>query len=177
MCCLLQLTLTSAVYFLKMRIFSFNNPGALDATGQCCVQNCSSRCNYFASTCQRPAGSPVSYIPELNQANCLTVDTPTRLLNASHTFRYPVYLFSSNGTQWVSTYCVTISSMTLCEWAMGTLHRNKCTIIIESLFQEENFETISSSGGVWNKVMAIWKLPRLFHHLYLQILKVHTNFH
>ena len=100
-------------YELQISIHSFNNPGRRCADRDC--HNCcegksqnSSTCEYYVSLCQRPAGTPVSYVNDQNQGNCSTLaTTPQRSDGSNVTFTHHSVFGVSNtiifsGPSWVS---------------------------------------------------------------------------
>ena len=93
-------------YELQVSIHSFDNPGRRCADRDC--QNCcevqcpnSLMCDYYFSLCQRPAGTPVSYVSDQNQGNCSTLFTPYQVSDGSNVTLISNH-FTFSGESWVS---------------------------------------------------------------------------
>ena len=105
-------------YELQVYIYSFDNPGRRCPERQCrncCEIQCpnSLTCDYYFSLCQRPAGTPVSYVNDQNQGNCPTLVTTYQVSNGSNViFTHSAFNISNpiifSGESWVSyAYCTT----------------------------------------------------------------------
>ena len=76
-------------YELQVTLHSFDNPGRRCADKECrdcCEILCdnSLKCSYYFSFCQRPAGTPVSYVPDQDQGNCSTLVTSRQSSDGSN---------------------------------------------------------------------------------------------
>ena len=98
-------------YELQVSIHSFDNPERRcpDMECQdCCEQECNnSMCEYYFSLCQRPAGTPVSYVNDQNQGNCSTLVTSHQRSDGSNViFTHLAFNVSNpitfSGESWVS---------------------------------------------------------------------------
>ena len=93
-------------YELQVSIHSFDNPGRRCADRDCqdcCEIQCSNSlmCDYYFSLCQRPAGTPVSYVSDQNQGNCSTLFTPYQVSDGSNVTLISNH-FTFSGESWVS---------------------------------------------------------------------------
>ena len=96
-------------YELQVTIHSFDNPGRRCADTQCPDGRCSGSlmCDYYFSLCQRPAGTPVSYVRNQNEGNCSTLVTSHQNSNGSNViFTHSEFNVSNpiafSGELWVS---------------------------------------------------------------------------
>ena len=97
-------------YELQVTIHSFDNPGRKCADCKdCCDGMCSKSlmCHYYFSLCQKPAGTPVSYVRNQNQGNCPTLVTTHQRSDGNNvTFTHSAFKTSNpitfSGESWVS---------------------------------------------------------------------------
>ena len=100
-------------YELLLTIHSFNNPDGrcadddvCDAVTCCEGGLCPNPCNYFFSLCLRPAGTPVSMVPDDGQGNCSAQTTGVQHHNDGASFTDSVFgtpnPITFNGAPWVS---------------------------------------------------------------------------
>ncbi len=94
-------------YELKVTIDRVRNPEGRCADYRgcsgCCEGVCPQvNCDYYLSHCQRPIGTPVSYVPARFQGRCAATQTLNEQHNTTGGFSFVFSTLTLRGSEWVS---------------------------------------------------------------------------